>query len=703
MDSLEPDTKAASSDTRKNTFEQLYDDNPASFTVNNLFWSPFDSRNAIPTGAIKPAGWALDQGNVQAEGLAGHLMDFDSYVNGSIWVEGGSIEYSAMHESAPYWFNGMVALAFQLEDKRLLGQVRAFLDWTLDHQGDDGWIGPEVLDGSSDVPRLTWPRYLVLMGLVQYAEADPSQTERIVGAMHSFITLVHSTWASGSEGDPEDGFQFEYQYVRWEELVYSLQWLYDNYPNGQEDILIETMQLLRDSGFSWKDDWYTEASFAREAVTSFFSYTHGVNNAEALKSEALAYRFTGDPTDVQSTFDRLDMIYQYHGRASGTFSADEHLAGLGPSHGTELCAVVEQIFSLATIYQIFGNNSVADRAERIAYNALPAGIMHDWWSHQYDQEVNQIWAREMDPSPWGNNGPRSNIFGFEPNYPCCTVNHPQGYPKFWAHAFMTDPADDGLLHVFLGPYTYSGIVGASNQVDVVVDTIYPFSNTLKYQIATSEPLIFKIRIPDWAAEKSVISVNGEEATTLTPDDANFQVVELLEGSSTIALSLHAVLDIEKRFNDAIAINYGALNYAIELSYNNTVTEGLRSEQALSDVKTLYPNAPAEYLTPACTISFIHHTLLPTTEWRLAIDPSTIEIVDRSSKVSNLPFYVWSPGSQPITMSATACQIDWEISNGTAASPPQSPNACASDTFAVKLVPFGAAKLRLGEIPTMIIA
>ncbi len=60
----------------------------------------------------------------------------------------------------------MVALAFQLEDERLLGQVRAFLDWTLDHQGDDGWIGPEVLDGSSDVPRLTWPRYLVLMGFV---------------------------------------------------------------------------------------------------------------------------------------------------------------------------------------------------------------------------------------------------------------------------------------------------------------------------------------------------------------------------------------------------------------------------------------------------------------------------------------------------------------------------------------------------------
>ena len=38
----------------------------------------------------------------------------------------------------------------------------------------------------------------------------------------------------------------------------------------------------------------------------------------ALKSEALAWRFTGDPTDVQNTFDRIDMLYKFHGRASGT-------------------------------------------------------------------------------------------------------------------------------------------------------------------------------------------------------------------------------------------------------------------------------------------------------------------------------------------------------------------------------------------------
>jgi len=60
----------------------------------------------------------------------------------------------------------MVSLAFQLEDQRLIGQVRDFLDWTLDHQGSDGWLGPEPFVPDATIPRLVWPRYLILMGLV---------------------------------------------------------------------------------------------------------------------------------------------------------------------------------------------------------------------------------------------------------------------------------------------------------------------------------------------------------------------------------------------------------------------------------------------------------------------------------------------------------------------------------------------------------
>lgn len=66
----------------------------------------------------------------------------------------------------------------------------------------------------------------------------------------------------------------------------------------------------------------------------------------ALKSEALAWRFTADPTDIQSTIDRLDMLYQYHGMVSGTFSADEHIAGLNPSRGWVIYTSVSITMSL---------------------------------------------------------------------------------------------------------------------------------------------------------------------------------------------------------------------------------------------------------------------------------------------------------------------------------------------------------------------
>jgi len=39
----------------------------------------------------------------------------------------------------------------------------------------------------------------------------------------------------------------------------------------------------------------------------------------AFKSEALSWRFTGDPTDAQNISDRIDMLYKFHGRASGTY------------------------------------------------------------------------------------------------------------------------------------------------------------------------------------------------------------------------------------------------------------------------------------------------------------------------------------------------------------------------------------------------
>ena len=84
------------------------------------------------------------------------------------------------------------------------------------------------------------------------------------------------------------------------------------------------------------------------------------------------------------------MLDRYHGVPNGMFSCDEHLAGLDPSHGTELCTVVETMFSLEIALSTFGEAALGDRLEKIAYNALPGTFNDTMWAHQYDQQSNQV-------------------------------------------------------------------------------------------------------------------------------------------------------------------------------------------------------------------------------------------------------------------------------------------------------------------------
>lgn len=86
------------------------------------------------------------------------------------------------------------------------------------------------------------------------------------------------------------------------------------------------------------------------------------------------YRQTGNTLGVTSSTERLVLMDKYQGVPTGVFQADEHYAGNMPSHGTETCAVVELIFSHAVVHETLGDANFADRAEVVAYNALPGSM-----------------------------------------------------------------------------------------------------------------------------------------------------------------------------------------------------------------------------------------------------------------------------------------------------------------------------------------
>ena len=131
------------------------------------------------------------------------------------------------------------------------------------------------------------------------------------------------------------------------------------------------------------------------------------------------------------------------------------------------------MYSLEKLISIWGDPALGDRLESIAYNALPGTITPDYWTHQYDQQANQVLCT-IDRRKWSTNGDDSNIYGLEPHFGCCTANMHQGWPKFVSSMWMATK-DNGLAAVALGPNVVTAKVADGKRVNIIQETEYPFS------------------------------------------------------------------------------------------------------------------------------------------------------------------------------------------------------------------------------------
>ncbi|EGO20580.1 hypothetical protein SERLADRAFT_441925 [Serpula lacrymans var. lacrymans S7.9] len=590
----------------------------------------------LPLGAIKPSGWLYDQLMVQTNGLAGNERNFYDYVAQSDWT-GGNYTYSNLEEAGSYWFNGLVPNGVIVNDTTIQSQTQYFLDYVFANQDSTGWIGPEVFDSTK--PRYLWGRYPFLFGVIQMIEYNSTLSETLIPAIYK---------------------------------------LYDFYPNGNENLLINTMEMLRNSGVSWQDvfDKQYFPTTATENLVNPFNNTltwHGVNVAEGLKATAVQYRFTHNQSDLERASSGWDLLFEYHGRPSGIFAADEYLAGLQAIRGTELCDVVETMYSGSYLFQMIGDTKFADRVERIAYNSLPATLTGNMWSRQYLQQQNQVAAMNMNPDPFPTDGAYSNVFGLEPNYPCCTVNHPQGWPKFVTNSFVTTPDQSSLVHVYLGPLNTSTTLANNNAVTVNVDTLYPFSDTLTTTITATSAFTYYVRIPSWVSG-GTIAINGGAAQAVNPSNG-LQSVSIGAGTTTIVLNVPAEITLENRPESSIAVHRGPLHYAFDISRNQTILAQNAQQPLAVDLQYLATEA-----------------------WQYAIDPSTLTFNSNPPSSGELPSPIFDAGLPPLTITVTACPVAWGLAGDTFAdSPPVSPSCTGAPTN-ITLWPFGATKLRIGEFP-----
>lgn len=613
----------------------------------------------LPSGAVEADGWLKRQLRIQANGLSGHLDEIWPDVGPkSGWLGGAGESW----ERGPYYLDGLLPLAWQLNDDVLKAKARRFIEWTLVNARADGMFGPE---GNDD----WWPRMVMLKVFVQYFELTADQ--RVIEVMTRYFAMQLTTLPMRPLKD--------WGRFRWQYQLVTMIWLYNL--TGDRRI-ISLASLLHDQGWNWSGYF---ADFPHHAKVTGASIglggadstanglkdlalsAHGVNIAMGVKATSVWSIISNDDRDRDAIHQQLSTLDHFHGQPTGIFAADEHLAGRSPSQGVELCAVVEMMYSLQQSLAINGSAAIADRLEMIAFNALPAALSDDMWAHQYDQQPNQVQS-SLAAGPWTSNGPEANLFGLEPHFGCCTANFHQGWPKLVQSMWLAT-ARDGLVAMVYGPCRVITRVRGVD-VEIVESTDYPFDDVVQLAVSPAMATIFPIdfRVPGWAKGLEV-TVNGRRHDRKAI--AGFITINRKWTQGDRVELRFAVMPRQVKGSDGIvSIAHGPILFVLPIGEHWQKWRD-RGQKA------------ADW------------QVFPTTEWRYAMTDTSIGAPLRNA-VPLVPFSRMAPAMKLAV--AMRRLYAWPIIDGSAAPPPMPPKLVDTQPELVDLIPYGAAKLRITAFP-----
>ncbi|MGD0583328.1 MAG: beta-L-arabinofuranosidase domain-containing protein [Bacteroidales bacterium] len=648
---------------------KYYSNNPAPLLKNAYI--------KLPLGAVKPEGWLRSQLEAQAAGLTGNLDEFWPDLVKSAWTGGDGEGW----ERGPYYLDGLVPLAFLLDDQRLMEKSRSWMEHILTSSRDSGWYGPVK---NKD----RWPLAVANKVLMQYYEATGDK--RAIEVLKKYFRYLHLA--------PPDWGAAEWRGVRAMENAVAGYWLYRQ---TREPWILETIASIQKNSPDWTSYYETfpwdSAAWAENRIPLEWKAdgltAHGVNNAMAIKYPGLWFQQSGDTRFRNAVFSGIEKYDRNHGQAGGRFSCDEHLSGKSPDRGTELCSVVEYMFSLEELYEIFGDNSLADRLEMLAYNSLPGTFTPDMWAHQYDQQSNQVLVSGAKRN-WTSNKEFSNIYGLMPNFACCLANMHQGWPKYVESMWMATN-DNGLAAVLYGPSKVKAKTGNGNEVTITEETDYPFKGTIKLTIATAKPARFPLymRVPAWSPAK--ISAKGKSSIWKAGSTARLD--EKWQNGDQIIIGMPLSVRYERRFNYSISILRGPLYFSLRIDkeYKNTKIDYNNFSYKGSVDWEIYPKSDWNY-------SLMIDRDDPDRSFEVTEnEPGRYPFADKGDMVwssDSLKYTRWTDDAPVVIRTRGMKAPEWKLKDNSADIPPLSPVKPSGQPTELILVPYGCARLRITEFP-----
>ena len=584
----------------------------------------------VKSRQIEFSGWIKDQLICQVEGLFGNLDKVWKDVRDSKWLGGDEEGW----ERFPYYLNGLIPLAYALKTDELLDKANKYIDIVISCQKEDGRICPpnDTDAFSNDL----WSMFLILKVLTIYAEvSEDSKADEVIlkGLQYINRSINNQTiinWA----------------HARYFECFIPLLYLKKK---GIADahFIKELTVKLKAQGL----DYYSSSHLWNESASRWAYDHHGVNITMAFKASALYEELTGY-TDFDAK-DMLAIMDKYHGNAYGHFNLDECLAPSGPNYGSELCSVVEAMYSYEILFDLTNDTYWLDRLERLTYNGLAATISDDMWAHQYDQQVNQLnCAVHNKKSYFRTNSVEANVFGLEPNFGCCTANFGQGWPLFALSAYSYYK-DSIQINIPL-----AATISLDNGLVLKCQSEYPFRN--KVVLTANKDTKVKIKVSKNCYLKNYKTKEG------------FVTVNL-KANVEKELTYNFVLKLEECANSFATLNYGHLLFSIPMNYKIKIVEYIRG-----NVERKFPYCDYYYELDD--------------EWRYGFTTNSFKVIENDY---NLPFDRKNP---PLEIEGEFALLSWKFKQGYKNIPQNNYKEVLKKNIKLKMQPYGSTYLRMTEMP-----
>lgn len=511
-------------------------------------------------GSVKPEGWLKLWLERQRDGLTGKIRTIFPPFTGDAWSKDETNEKAdwAPWEQVGYWCDGAVRCAIALQDEQLLDQALKLIRFTLSHPGKNGYLGPTFLEGPGNYHR--WPHVVFFRGVL--------------------------AWQSWTGGEPvlnalrRHYVEGNYKYVgsREENNIEPMLILYGK--TGDRRLLqmaIATWDQFQEKTSSNSNfDALLEKSMLAPGPVS----CHGVTYAEHTKLPALLYMYTGERRYLELAVSAQRKVFEHHMLVDGTPSSTEMLSTVTTRDGHETCDNTDYPWNWGYLLMATGDAGYSDRIERATFNAAMGALKKDWRALQYYSCPNQFLASATSDHLAVLKGVPPKVIKYyrymqrmsyrpSPGYiiACCPGNVNRFLPNYVGRMWMKDAHEDGFAATLYGPCRLKAAIGdEGQQVEIIEETTYPFSNEINFRIARSPSAEFALhlRIPGWC-EGARIEVNGADTGAKTDSGSFVTLRRRFAPGDEIRLTLPMKAATTNWPDNGIAIERGPLVYALPIA------------------------------------------------------------------------------------------------------------------------------------------